>query len=72
MSAFGSELRMAREYRKLSQRQLAFRSGLSYRAIGYLEHGRSETPTADTLVRLAKATNGYWVVDTQGIHWREQ
>ncbi|MFJ5230095.1 helix-turn-helix domain-containing protein [Kitasatospora sp. NPDC088391] len=52
--SFGQLLRRFREESSLSQESLAERSGLSARAIGNLERGRSR-PRADSLQRIVSA-----------------
>lgn len=51
---FGTALRECRVRLKLTQEQLAERSGLSYKFIGEIERGRGN-PTLDTIGRLADA-----------------
>lgn len=53
--AFGTRLRSCRMTARLSQQELAERSGLSVRAISDLERGRTRFPYPDSLVRLAGA-----------------
>ena len=50
----GAALRTMRERRRLTQEQLAERSGLSYKFIGEIERGLGN-PTIETLDRLAEA-----------------
>jgi transcriptional regulator with XRE-family HTH domain len=50
----GAALRAARERQRLTQEQLAERSGLSYKFIGEVERG-SGNPTIETIDRLAEA-----------------
>jgi transcriptional regulator with XRE-family HTH domain len=71
LNPFGPELKRVREHTGLTQRQIAIRSGLSYRAIGYLENNQRVWPSSATLAMLAKATHGYWIVNQYGIYWRE-
>jgi tetratricopeptide (TPR) repeat protein/DNA-binding XRE family transcriptional regulator len=52
---FGARLRACRLSARLSQEELADRSGLSVRAISNLEHGRTRWPYRDSLHRLADA-----------------
>ncbi|AXB44685.1 BTAD domain-containing putative transcriptional regulator [Amycolatopsis albispora] len=52
---FGAVLRAHRSRAKLTQRDLAERSGISLRAIRYLEQNRVERPRRDSLRRLADA-----------------
>jgi tetratricopeptide (TPR) repeat protein/transcriptional regulator with XRE-family HTH domain len=53
--AFGARLRAGRLSARLSQEELAERSGLSVRAIGGLERGGTRRPHPDSLHRLADA-----------------
>lgn len=53
--AFGARLRACRRAARMSQQDLAERSGLSVRAIGDLERGRTRWPYRDSLYRLADA-----------------
>ena len=55
ISRFGALLRAHRERLLLSQEELAARSGLSTRAIGYLENGRVRRPRAGSVRVLADA-----------------
>ncbi|MGC7098666.1 BTAD domain-containing putative transcriptional regulator [Amycolatopsis lurida] len=52
---FGAVLRAHRSRARLTQRDLAERSGISLRAIRYLEQNRVERPRRDSLRRLADA-----------------
>ncbi|MGH3178131.1 MAG: helix-turn-helix domain-containing protein [Streptosporangiaceae bacterium] len=52
---FGARLRSCRQSARLSQQELAERSGLSVRAISDLERGRTRFPYRDSLARLAGA-----------------
>jgi transcriptional regulator with XRE-family HTH domain len=52
---FGARLRALREAVGLSQQELADRSGLSIRAVGYIECSRTQWPYRDSLTRLADA-----------------
>jgi tetratricopeptide (TPR) repeat protein/transcriptional regulator with XRE-family HTH domain len=54
-AAFGARLCSRRQAAGLSQSELAERSGLSVRAISYLECGRTTTPHPDSVRRLADA-----------------
>ncbi|MGB6577366.1 MAG: helix-turn-helix domain-containing protein, partial [Streptosporangiaceae bacterium] len=53
--AFGERLRACRAAAWLSQEELAERSGLSVRAIGDIERGRTRWPYRDSVQRLANA-----------------
>src|SRR5262249_34858393 len=50
-----AKLTALRKQHRWSQTELAKRAGLSQQAIGHLEAGARDNPTADTLKRLAKA-----------------
>jgi transcriptional regulator with XRE-family HTH domain len=52
---FGARLRARREAARLSQQELADRSGLSIRAIRNIERGRTQWPYRNSLTRLADA-----------------
>jgi transcriptional regulator with XRE-family HTH domain len=52
-AGFGGRLRACREAAGLSQEELAERSGLSLRTVGYLEQGHTRWPYRDTVQRLA-------------------
>jgi tetratricopeptide (TPR) repeat protein/transcriptional regulator with XRE-family HTH domain len=52
---FGARLRTCRAAARLSQQDLADRSGLSIRAIRNMERGRTQWPYRDSLTRLADA-----------------
>ena len=54
-NGFAARLRTCRQSARLSQQELAERSGLSVRAIGNLERGRVRWPFQDTVSRLAAA-----------------
>ena len=54
-AGFGDRLRAGRRSSALSQQELAERSGLSIRAIGNLESGRTRWPYPNTVGRLADA-----------------
>jgi transcriptional regulator with XRE-family HTH domain len=53
--SFGGALRLARKSAKLSQGQLAIKSGLSVTHIGMIERGVRKNPQLDTIVKLARA-----------------
>jgi tetratricopeptide (TPR) repeat protein/DNA-binding XRE family transcriptional regulator len=55
VGSFGARLRACRQSAGLSQQDLAERSGLSIRAIGDLERGRTRWPYQNSLHRLADA-----------------
>jgi transcriptional regulator with XRE-family HTH domain len=50
--AFGMHVRRLREARKLSLEELAARSGMSFRGLVYIEHGR-RNPSLLSLLRIA-------------------
>ncbi|WP_377266743.1 helix-turn-helix domain-containing protein [Peterkaempfera sp. SMS 1(5)a] len=52
LHAFGMTLRRIREQRELSIEDLAERSGLSFRGVIYIEHGR-RNPSLLTILQLA-------------------
>ncbi|HEX9623427.1 MAG TPA: helix-turn-helix transcriptional regulator, partial [Streptosporangiaceae bacterium] len=52
---FGLRLRTRRQSARMSQQELARRSGLSIRTISDLERGRTRWPYRDSLSRLADA-----------------
>jgi transcriptional regulator with XRE-family HTH domain len=54
-AAFGARLAAFRRSAGLSQDELAERSGLSIRAVGDLERGRTRWPFPGTVLRLADA-----------------
>jgi tetratricopeptide (TPR) repeat protein/transcriptional regulator with XRE-family HTH domain len=54
-AAFSARLRACRQSARLSQQELAERSGLSVRAISNLERGRTRWPYRDSVCRLADA-----------------
>lgn len=49
-------LKQEREKQKLSQLELAFKSGVSQNMIAYIETGK-RTPTLSTLIKLCNALN---------------
>lgn len=51
---FAARLAATREQRQVSQRQLAFRVGVSPRAVGQYEQGEN-LPSVEVLVALARA-----------------
>jgi transcriptional regulator with XRE-family HTH domain len=53
----GFKIREIRENQKMSQEELAKKSGVSRGTIWALETGRSKMTTTKTLVKLAKALN---------------
>lgn len=61
----GARLRQLRQARRLTQEQLAERSGLSYKFIGEVERGRGN-PTLTTLAALSEAL-GVGLVDLLGL-----
>lgn len=55
--AFGPFLRRLRNDRKLSQRDLADRVGVTFPYISKIENGREPPPNADTLLLIANVLN---------------
>jgi len=53
-TAFGRQLRLWREWARLSQLDLAMRAGMSQRHLSFIETGRSR-PGSDVVMRLAAA-----------------
>lgn len=53
LHAFGMHLRRLREARGLTLEELASRSGMSFRGVVYIEHGR-RNPSLTTLLNLAQ------------------
>lgn len=53
MADFGEYLRSLREERKLSLRDVAARTGMSYSYLTQIEHGRRRPPGPDLLKKLA-------------------
>lgn len=52
LHSFGMHLRRLREARGLTLEELASKSGMSFRGVVYIEHGR-RNPSLLTLLRLA-------------------
>lgn len=61
----GARLRQLRQARRLTQEQLAERSGLSYKFVGEVERGRGN-PTLTTLASLSEAL-GVGLIDLLGL-----
>ncbi|MGC5002639.1 helix-turn-helix domain-containing protein [Streptomyces sp. DT203] len=53
LHAFGMHLRRLREARGLTLEELASRSGMSFRGVVYIEHGR-RNPSLTSLLNLAR------------------
>lgn len=53
MADFGEYLRNLREQRKLSLRDVAAKTGMSYSYLTQIEHGRRKAPGAELLKKLA-------------------
>jgi transcriptional regulator with XRE-family HTH domain len=53
MADFGEYLKNLREQRKLSLRDVAAKTGMSYSYLTQIEHGRRRPPGADLLKKLA-------------------
>lgn len=51
----GNKLREAREAKRLTQEELAKKSGISRQTIVYIETNENYNPTFNTLVKLADA-----------------
>lgn len=52
LHAFGMHVRRLREARGITLEELAARSGLSFRGVAYIEHGR-RNPSLTTILNLA-------------------
>lgn len=52
LHAFGMHLRRLREAKEMTLEQLAAKSGMSFRGVVYIEHGR-RNPSLTTLLNLA-------------------
>ncbi|KAF5999758.1 helix-turn-helix domain-containing protein [Streptomyces sp. WAC00263] len=53
LHTFGMHVRRLREDRGLTLEELASRSGMSFRGVVYIEHGR-RNPSLTTLIKLAR------------------
>jgi transcriptional regulator with XRE-family HTH domain len=51
----GKRIRDLREERRLTQRELARRAGLTPSGVGFIEHGQTRNPSAETVVTIARA-----------------
>src|SRR5215204_1208190 len=51
----GERIKELREERGLSQREVARRAGLTPSAVGFIEHGQTRNPSAETVVAVARA-----------------
>jgi transcriptional regulator with XRE-family HTH domain len=51
----GKRIRHLREERGLTQRELARRAGLTPSGVGFIEHGQTRNPSAETVVAIARA-----------------
>jgi transcriptional regulator with XRE-family HTH domain len=51
----GKRIRDLREERGLTQRELARRAGLTPSGVGFIEHGQTRNPSAETVVAIARA-----------------
>jgi HTH-type transcriptional regulator, competence development regulator len=52
---FGERLRQLRRERQMNQRTLAASVGIDFTYLSKIENGRMDPPSADTIVKLAKA-----------------
>lgn len=67
--SFGARLRKARDYRMLSQSELAAKAGLNREHVADMERGRAgKRPWPKTVRQLAEALaiNPYWLRDGDG------
>lgn len=66
--SLGGRLREARKRRRLTQQQLAAKTGLGQSALSSLESDDTKAPHASTLLRLAAAldVDPYWLHTGQG------
>jgi transcriptional regulator with XRE-family HTH domain len=53
--AFGERLRQLRRAQHMNQRTLAARVGIDFTYLSKLENGRMDPPSAETIVKLARA-----------------
>src|SRR5215218_2469263 len=51
----GKRIRDLREERGLTQREVARRAGLTPSGVGFIEHGQTRKPSAETVVAIARA-----------------
>lgn len=51
----GSKLKLVREEARITQKELADKSGVSRTIISGIESGRVKTTTTDTLIKIANA-----------------
>ena len=51
----GKRIRALREERGLTQREVARRAGLTPSGVGFIEHGQTRNPSAETVVAVARA-----------------
>jgi len=51
----GKRIRDLREERGLTQREVARRAGLTPSGVGFIEHGQTRNPSAETVVAIARA-----------------
>jgi transcriptional regulator with XRE-family HTH domain len=51
----GKRIRALREERGLTQREVARRAGLTPSGVGFIEHGQTRNPSAETVVSIARA-----------------
>jgi HTH-type transcriptional regulator, competence development regulator len=57
MMTFGERLRQLRLERRMNQRTLAAKVHIDFTYLSKIENGKMAPPSADTIVRLAKALN---------------
>jgi transcriptional regulator with XRE-family HTH domain len=51
----GKRIRDLREERGLTQREVARRAGLTPSGVGFIEHGQTRNPSAETVMAVARA-----------------
>jgi len=63
----GERIRIARETRGLSLREVAERSRISPGALSMIERGKRPNPSAHTLQALARVLNVRFVIGSRGV-----